>query len=412
MRARGLNVEILDMPSRSVSTCSGLAVRACTRIFASSAMLVSALGLGACHGLGMDHDSTVWPHVVKSQGKCGFIDKSGSLVISPQFDSAWSFDSSGLAPVAVGNVWGFIDQSGKFVVNPRFEDASGFENSNIAPVKSDGKWGYINKKGYFDIPPRFEYASGFNNSNIAPVKIDGKWGYINKKGEFEIPPQFELALEPHGYLAPVKIGNKWGVIGEDGKYVVNPIFDEFDTFDKKDDKMVFKTRSTSGDYFYHEVDSAGNVIDKNPNFDILETFSLEGKWGVKDPTDGKIVIPARYDGPIYFFGKKNAWIQSGEKYGIINRSGEVILATMLDNVKGYPPSEDGDLSAVSVDRRWGYVDESGKFAITPTFEDARDFDEFDGIFSAVEKNGKYGLINKKGEYIFEPSFDFIGMCLK
>ena len=54
-------------------------------------------------------------------GKWGFIDKTGSFVINPQFDFAWSF-SDGLAAVRIGDYetgkYGFIDKTGSFVINP------------------------------------------------------------------------------------------------------------------------------------------------------------------------------------------------------------------------------------------------------------------------------------------------------
>uniref|UniRef100_A0A7C4CB44 WG repeat-containing protein n=1 Tax=candidate division WOR-3 bacterium TaxID=2052148 RepID=A0A7C4CB44_UNCW3 len=53
-------------------------------------------------------------------GKWGYIDKSGSLVVNPQFDWAADF-SEGLARVGIG-VWplkyGYIDKNGKFVWEP------------------------------------------------------------------------------------------------------------------------------------------------------------------------------------------------------------------------------------------------------------------------------------------------------
>ena len=46
--------------------------------------------------------------------KYGFIDKSGKMVIEPQFDNAEPF-SEGLAQVEKDGKLGFIDKSGKVV---------------------------------------------------------------------------------------------------------------------------------------------------------------------------------------------------------------------------------------------------------------------------------------------------------
>jgi hypothetical protein len=75
--------------------------------------------------------------------KWGFIDKTGILIIKPQFDEASSF-SEGLARVLIGRNHGFIDKSGKMVIKPQFDLIllSRF-SEGLAPVMIDGKWGFI-----------------------------------------------------------------------------------------------------------------------------------------------------------------------------------------------------------------------------------------------------------------------------
>jgi hypothetical protein len=49
---------------------------------------------------------------VRVEDKLGFIDKTGKMVIPPQYGSATAF-SEWLAPVKLDGKWGFIDKSGK-----------------------------------------------------------------------------------------------------------------------------------------------------------------------------------------------------------------------------------------------------------------------------------------------------------
>jgi hypothetical protein len=64
---------------------------------------------------------------VNIRGEWGFVDRTGAVVIAPQFAEAPVF-SEGLAAAAVMGedrlpVWGFIDATGRWVVQPRFESA-------------------------------------------------------------------------------------------------------------------------------------------------------------------------------------------------------------------------------------------------------------------------------------------------
>jgi hypothetical protein len=55
--------------------------------------------------------------VVEINERRGYIDKSGSLIIQPQFDYAQDFNN-GLALVKIKNKIGYIDSSGNFVWEP------------------------------------------------------------------------------------------------------------------------------------------------------------------------------------------------------------------------------------------------------------------------------------------------------
>ena len=67
--------------------------------------------------------------------KYGFIDKSGKVVIEPQFDDVGPF-SEGFAGVEKDGKWGFIDKSGKVVIEPQFDDAEPF-SEGLAKVRRE-----------------------------------------------------------------------------------------------------------------------------------------------------------------------------------------------------------------------------------------------------------------------------------
>ena len=85
----------------------------------------------------------------------GFIDRSGNVVIEPQFDWASNF-SEDYACVFRGTLskydqpedgkYGFIDRSGNLVINFLYDKATRF-SGGVAAVKKNGKFGLIDKSG-------------------------------------------------------------------------------------------------------------------------------------------------------------------------------------------------------------------------------------------------------------------------
>ncbi len=76
---------------------------------------------------------------VKKDGKWGFVDTEGALVIQPAFDSARSF-ANDLAAVKIGDKWGFIDPKGALVIEAAFDDTKDFNSKGSCFVKTEELW--------------------------------------------------------------------------------------------------------------------------------------------------------------------------------------------------------------------------------------------------------------------------------
>lgn len=100
------------------------------------------------------------------------MDRSGSVVIKPQFSSACLFHER-MACVEVKGKWGYIGKSGEMLILPQFEEAESFSSEAIAVVKLNNKYGFIDKTGRFLIPPGFEKARWIGNG-IGLVELGGK----------------------------------------------------------------------------------------------------------------------------------------------------------------------------------------------------------------------------------------------
>ncbi|MEK7250873.1 MAG: WG repeat-containing protein [Bacteroidota bacterium] len=72
-------------------------------------------------------------------GKYGFFDRQGNVVIKPQLDVALPF-FEGLALAQSEELWGYIDTAGRFVIEPRFSEADNF-SGGLARIKLSKAFG-------------------------------------------------------------------------------------------------------------------------------------------------------------------------------------------------------------------------------------------------------------------------------
>jgi hypothetical protein len=270
------------------------------------------------------------------QGKCGYIDKTGRVVIATQFDNMLDLESfyDGLALVKVGGKYGYIDKTGQVVITPQFETAYSFYSEGLAAVKVGGKEGYIDKTGRVVITPQFEWASNFSEG-LAAVKVGGKEGYIDKTGQVVITPQFEWASNFSEGLAAVEVGGKKGYIDKTGQVVITPQFERASNF------------------------SEGLAI-------IL----VGGKYGCIDKT-GRLVITPQFETVYSFYSEGLAAVAVGDKSGYIDKTGRMVIAPQFDFAEGFFEG----LARVGVGDKHGYIDKTGRMVIAPQFEKSRHFSD-------------------------------------
>ena len=154
------------------------------------------------------------PYAAKKDGKFGYIDRTGEMIIPPQFDRAMGF-VEGLGRVGIGDKHGYIDETGKFVIPLKFDEAHAFREG-LAGARIGDQFGFIDKTGAFVIQPRFDHVEHFSEG-IAAVLLDGRWGYINQQGDYVAEPQFTRVWPFTDGMAPVVGKGRSGYIDNTGK---------------------------------------------------------------------------------------------------------------------------------------------------------------------------------------------------
>lgn len=348
---------------------------------------------------------------VKVGDKWGFIDKTGKMVIEPQFNPRQaqfnSRFSDGLAAVnfeeatdparTVGSAtrWGFIDKTGVVAINPQFAGdyySPPSFSEGLAAIRAELKWGYIDKTGRFAIEPRFDQARWFSEG-LAVVRVNGKEGYIDKRGELVIKPSFDTAGAFSGGIASVYVDGKSGIIDRTGnltmelqegssgsfsdglaQFIVQGAFHLDKTGRVVMDEQVSEGKKPSK---YGFVDMKGRVVIP-PQFDVTPMNSLAG-----DFSEGLALVE---------FGASSEGdsLTAGSKFGFIDKTGRVVINPKYESAS---PFSEG-LASVRLGGKDGYIDKTGRMVIAPQFDQADSFSE--GI-ARVAVHGKFGFIRRKAD---------------
>jgi len=167
----------------------------------------------------------------EADGKWGYKDARGKVVIAPRFVLAQDFSPQGIAPVVDDTGWAYIEGKGKIVIRPWVVDnGPDYFREGVARFAANGKLGFFNQSGKVVVKPRFDFAWPFAEGRAVVcqgcreeaagehrVVTGGKWGFINKKGAIVVPLKFERAESFQNGRAHVKLDGQWRYVDRKGK---------------------------------------------------------------------------------------------------------------------------------------------------------------------------------------------------
>jgi hypothetical protein len=322
--------------------------------------------------------TTLAPLPILINGKWGYIDTSGRIVISPRFSEAFMFQE-GLAVIVVGNKWGFIDPTGREVISPTFHEATSFYEG-LACVLVGKQWGYIDTNGTLVIPPRFNEKGVFRNGLSWHMFENGLRGYIDRDGNTVIKSIYKYCGDFSEGLAYVMYGDRYGFIDTTGDFVIMPAFEEADSFHES----LARIR-TQGKYGF--INRSGQVVIE-PHFDYAQSFS-EGLAAVT------------MDWPSVLARGRRGYIDTTGELRIVNS----LFMSVMEFTEGLAAARIED--QVGIQHKYCFIDKNGTMVVPPRFYRASSF--CNGIARVwLEPYSGQGYINREGEFIwrsdaFEPT---------
>ncbi len=304
---------------------------------------------------------------------------------------------------------GYIDVSGKVIIKPIFLEAGEFSDG-LAFARLSGKYGYINSTGQFAIQPAFDHACTFSDRRAIVYNGD-KPLVINTKGLEAFPFPYE-SIEPYANkIAYVRTNsNKAGIIDTAGTLIIDTVFSRIFPFaqglavvqgERHDEKSGIE-----GDF--HRTYEAG-VIDTSGNFVI--PYGLYKDIG--GLTNNYFLATLPFENPDPLFGYDSAT-------AILNIKGDILLTRpnkkririgdvprcgmiVMSLYKYWIPEEKGILSTSRKSYK-GFMNLQGELVFNDTtYKDVTRFSNHRAF--VTQDRLKYSMINEKCEFIPGKTFE-------
>jgi hypothetical protein len=297
------------------------------------------------------------------------VNRFGVVAIAPKFEFARDFTGP-LALVRQDAMLGFIDETGdlKFMLPSNTQDATELSEGRVWFCDSSRHWGLCDDRGAILVDPKYDNVMKVFSGGLAAVNLGaqwrsgasfptgGEWGYVDRQGALRIPVQYKFANAFSEGLASVSNPHGTSFIDETGALVID--VGAFTAGDFREG--VAPVYIPQGDYWLTRF------IDRDGNTE----FTVDGYAG--EFHEGLSVLIVR--------GGKAESINN-KSYGFIDRTGKLAISARY--AEAFPFSE--GLAAVRTVKTtvyrmgdtwgdtWGYIDGTGKYQIEPVFNEARPF---------------------------------------
>lgn len=402
-------------------------------------------------------------YVVKD-GLTGMIDLKGNTTIEPKYDSGninLTYYSGSLFFYRQNDLYGALDLDGNVVFEPKYLDIPQAYGCSqyFAVVDEEEKSGIIDIKGNLVVDCQYEYyeirgitPSGYYFAGDSLNSIDGDH-YVTYNNQAEVIPDPDMSA----FWACSDDGENFGIFNVlTGEYQYPPTggpskdnyVDWGEAYFLAFPTAPYATFTYAGKQGIADIKN-GTILFE-PIYEKIEycqngyfEYSENGKYGLMNES-GKILLSCQYNDINYTSPFGEVVVSSDDGQGIVNISGEVLLAPQntyrigpyLSTMDGFEimnagfedsigiANRDGTIRVKPMDgtvvqRDWQLWDEEYDYTNTDFivldcedgdkilrsdgFIDIPDYVDYSGELIIVQdKNGLMGLINSSGETLIEP----------
>ena len=336
-------------------------------------------------------------------GKWGYKDLTGKIIIHPKFNEAKPFNKNGLAIVSVNNKWGLVNRIGQYVAYPKYSHLE-FHDPNYL-YRDGGYSGFINAKGVEKVRGLYE---DFNENdmrlkkrNYIRMRQGDKYGFIKKSLDFVFEPKYSFIGNFSEGKASVGLNGFIGYIDSLGNEIIPIKYYWGSDFHKNFAAVNFEKRSKC-DNRYHIYPYNTHKPTKLYNLNTKRYY----------PRNYSIVSYTNYSTSFtknpYIIKPKLLVLYDCDKYGFIHRNGKILVKPKYNGINIISEN----IIAIKKDSLWGFVDTLGNKISDFKYEQIGMYSN--GVIT-IKNNGKWGVIDTNYNYIVKPIYDKIeleGNCIK
>lgn len=332
-------------------------------------------------------------------GKSGVIDKTGKIIINPEYDYIQ------------------IPNPSKPIFIALFDYNKDTQEYNSKVLNEKGKEILTSYKNVQAIPNNNTSSTNSYLTSILKYKQDDKYGIITIDGKTVTKPVYESieVLEYKDEVLKVKQNDKFGLININGDVIIKPEYNSIATDSYYNQSSKYQKAGyivnvvTEQGYRYGYINSQGKqVLDtmftnvkritevKDDNNTYLITYK-NGQAGILK--NGQTVIENEYEDISYDVTNNVLVLQKNAKQGVYDLAGNMILPIQYDNIEILGTlinaTKDGKLMVFNVS---GTVqDENSLKAMYPE----------NNYYITVDRNGKYGVADQNKNLIINNEYNYI-----
>lgn len=166
---------------------------------------------------------------VTKNGKCGYIDTTGKIIVPLKYDECDKFTHE-TATVWLGENCGLIDRTGKLIIPVKYSMVDDTRDNTIVQVSTynktteTAKFGLFTRSGKVLLPISYDEI-GYIINGITMLKQSKHYGYYIVDTKMIIPCKYDEAKNFTEGFAAVAINKKWGFIDTRGTIALELEYD-------------------------------------------------------------------------------------------------------------------------------------------------------------------------------------------